>query len=135
MYLPQAPVNAPYAAGGAGVAQDPWDAMADDIQRMQLGTEEFNRVNAERLRQLNANVHAGHRDNVKGVFAAQPHEATPVNQRLRPEELPAAGVKQNMDRGGAPFALHVAPQSPQTMAQLQGSQVRGAGCHLQSSLD
>lgn len=35
------PQNAPFAVGQ--IQQDPWDAMADEIQRIQLGTAEFNR--------------------------------------------------------------------------------------------
>ncbi|KAL6752721.1 flagellar autonomy 2 NIMA family kinase [Haematococcus lacustris] len=107
-------------------AQDPYDQMADDIERMQLGTAEFNRVNMERQRQqLQANVHNGRKDNMKGLLG-QPQAPTPVNNRLQPEALPAAGARAGGAHGGSPFALHHATPDVQTQSRMQSSQVWGA---------
>lgn len=52
----QVPMNHPYAqhvgSQGQAPAADPWDKMADEINKMQVGTAEFNRLNQDRLQQL-----------------------------------------------------------------------------------
>jgi hypothetical protein len=42
---------------------------------------------------------------VKEVFG-HPEAPTPVNNRLRPEELPAAGMRGGTPNKASPYALH-----------------------------
>ncbi|GFH29941.1 protein kinase domain-containing protein, partial [Haematococcus lacustris] len=79
-------------------------------------------VNMERQRQqLQGNVHNGRKDNMKGLLG-QPQAPTPVNNRLQPEALPAAGARAGGAHGGSPFALHHATPDVQTQSRMQSSQ-------------
>jgi len=63
-------------------------------------------------------------DHMWDVQNAVPLAATPPNNRMRPEALPAAGGRGYKDpRGAAPFALHIENPGPVTQAQMQSSQV------------
>jgi len=63
-------------------------------------------------------------DHIWDVQNAAPMAPTPPNNRLRPEEMPAAGGRGFRDpKGAAPFALHVENAGPLTQAQMQSSQV------------
>ena len=77
-YPQQQQQNQQPGRGGAqqqqpSAAVNQYDQMADDIQRMQLGTAEFNRLKAQAQAHQQANAGPlGQRDHVKGVFYAEP---------------------------------------------------------------
>lgn len=103
----------PFALDPAGAPNDPWDRMADDIQRMQIGTEQFNkwvtmflkdmhfhiialgdctgvhtlsssRLNQERAAQLQANAQNMQRNQAKDLLGGIPYGDVPTAPRRGP---------------------------------------------------
>ncbi|KXZ42056.1 hypothetical protein GPECTOR_214g438 [Gonium pectorale] len=86
--------------------QNPYDRLAVDVNKMQLRESDLARINAERIQQAQANIHAGKQDHAKGVIYGGPQDSGPKQQRLSPEALPAAGKRPTSAHAGAPFATH-----------------------------
>uniref|UniRef100_A0A7S3QYD2 non-specific serine/threonine protein kinase n=1 Tax=Dunaliella tertiolecta TaxID=3047 RepID=A0A7S3QYD2_DUNTE len=106
-----------------GPSAGTYDRMADEIERMQLGEQEFARRRAQQQQGPYGQPRAK-ADHIWDVQNAAPSAATPPNNRMRPEQLPPAGGRAYKDpRGPAPFALHVENPGPLTQAQMQSSQV------------
>ena len=100
--------------------QDPWDKVADDLNKVMIGTEEFNRLNQDRIAALRANQELARRNEAKD--ALQPgYEAAPTpNRRLAPEVMPAAGRPMRGDARppeSSPFALHYTEQGGRQQQQ------------------
>ncbi|PNH11363.1 Serine/threonine-protein kinase Nek8 [Tetrabaena socialis] len=100
------PRGSPYAQ-----QQGPYndaDGLAVAVNKMNLRESEVARNGAERLQQAQANIHAGRRDQAKGVIYGGAQESAPRPQRAIPEALPAAGRRPQSGHAGAPYATHYA---------------------------
>lgn len=89
--------------------KDPWDVMANDLQKVILGQEEFNQLNQDRVAALRLNQELARRNEAKEALAPGYDMVPTPNRRLAPEGMPAAGRAMRGDARppeSSPFALH-----------------------------
>ncbi|GAX73448.1 hypothetical protein CEUSTIGMA_g900.t1 [Chlamydomonas eustigma] len=103
--------------------QNQWDRMADELERMRIGTEEFHRLQQDRIAGHQANAHKAQRAQAKDLLQPGGYEETPPRRGPGPEMLPPAGHMPDMSNRTVPFALHYAQIPTQTVAQQQSSAV------------
>eukprot|EP00798_Chlamydomonas_sp_ICE-L_P014846 gene14846-20900_t len=91
-------------------ANDNYDRMADEIERMALGTADFKRAQAERDAANRANAARGQRDEIRDVMQGGGPNTPSRNQqyRVRPEEMPAAGGRNKLNGWGHLCAAQLA---------------------------
>jgi NIMA (never in mitosis gene a)-related kinase len=124
---PVGPSAHPFALHGGH--QDPWDKVADDLNKVMIGTDEFNRLNQDRIAALKANQELARRNEAKEALQPGYDNAPTPNHRLAPEVMPAAGRPMRGDARppeSSPFALHYTEQGAKQGGWAQQQQQASA---------
>lgn len=104
--------------------------IAQGVQHMDLGRSAARNAHARGREALQENVHACMADNVRNVMMG--YDATDPGRhgnRLRPENMPVAGVHAPRRHEGAPYGQYPLPKAPVATESAAAQQNAGVWTH------